>query len=456
VIRPILATLLGLALLAPHGAMAQEDPAKERAKQLFIQGSQHYQAGRFEQALVAFEQANAIKPHPLMLYNIAQVQEAMGRAPEALTTWKKYLATSPEDRDEPEQRIAALEAELQRNWSTIQVVTDPPGATLWIGAKTEPPKGQSPLTVQLPAGSHTFILEKPGYSPASRPLRVEGGKSPQLRISLTPILPVVIVNTRPPGAKVSIDGDAGGPAPRQAALPPGKHTATITLDGFAETTREFELTGAHSANSPLTLEVELVQQAPMGQLEVSVDVDGAEILVDGEPRGRSPLPGPLPVSAGLHSIEVRAPGKDAHQEMVNISAGETTRTVVSVGGGGSGDGVSGQTWGWVLMGVGGAALVGGGVTGAMALSTSGDLDDCRSNPSCDRTQEEVDLANDVSSQALMTDVLVASGVGIAVTGLVVYLMSDDTDAAGQSSASAPTFGVLPTDGGGAVSGGVSF
>ncbi|MCA9547768.1 MAG: hypothetical protein KC613_25365, partial [Myxococcales bacterium] len=53
-----------------------DDAAKERAKALFVEGRGHFAAGRLAQALAAFEQANAIKPHPLMLYNIAQVYEA--------------------------------------------------------------------------------------------------------------------------------------------------------------------------------------------------------------------------------------------------------------------------------------------------------------------------------------------------------------------------------------------
>ena len=55
-------------------------------------------------------------------------------------------------------------------------------------------------------------------------------------------------------------------------------------------------------------------------LDVSVDEGGAEIYVDGSLEGVSPLPGPLYVNPGTHSIEARKGGKTKTQQ-VNTSAG---------------------------------------------------------------------------------------------------------------------------------------
>jgi hypothetical protein len=55
-------------------------------------------------------------------------------------------------------------------------------------------------------------------------------------------------------------------------------------------------------------------------LDVNVDESGTEIYVDGSLEGVSPLPGPLYVSPGAHSIEARKGGKNKTQQ-VNTSAG---------------------------------------------------------------------------------------------------------------------------------------
>jgi len=55
-------------------------------------------------------------------------------------------------------------------------------------------------------------------------------------------------------------------------------------------------------------------------LDVNVDEVGAEIYLDGSLEGVSPLPGPLYVNPGMHSVEARKGGKTSQQQ-VNTSAG---------------------------------------------------------------------------------------------------------------------------------------
>ena len=55
-------------------------------------------------------------------------------------------------------------------------------------------------------------------------------------------------------------------------------------------------------------------------LDVNVDEGGAEIYVDGSLEGVSPLPGPLYVNPGAHSVEARKGGKTRTQQ-INASAG---------------------------------------------------------------------------------------------------------------------------------------
>jgi hypothetical protein len=97
------------------------------------------------------------------------------------------------------------------------------------------------------------------------------------------------------------------------------------------------------------------------------------------------------------------------------------------------------------MGTGAAALAASGVFGVLALSADGDLQDCRDDPACARTQSEVDKADAVRSKALLTDITLGTGLAIAGAGLTVFLLSD---APGTNSG----VSVLPLPGGAAATG----
>lgn len=60
-----------------------------------------------------------------------------------------------------------------------------------------------------------------------------------------------------------------------------------------------------------------------GLLEVAVSTEGAEVLVDGEVVGRSPLPGPVDVQPGSHQVEVRLPGAPPASQQTSVQAGQS-------------------------------------------------------------------------------------------------------------------------------------
>ncbi|HET9960173.1 MAG TPA: hypothetical protein VFQ61_37035 [Polyangiaceae bacterium] len=58
------------------------------------------------------------------------------------------------------------------------------------------------------------------------------------------------------------------------------------------------------------------------ELTVSVDEDGATVLVDGSPKGTSPLPGPLYLSPGAHTVSAKLEEREASSQL-NATAGQT-------------------------------------------------------------------------------------------------------------------------------------
>lgn len=71
-------------------------------------------------------------------------------------------------------------------------------------------------------------------------------------------------------------------------------------------------------------------EAQIGRLTIVVDVDDAEVVVDGEDAGRSPLSGPWYVEPGQHLLVVRKPGYPTEQRQLFALAGVNIPVEVSL------------------------------------------------------------------------------------------------------------------------------
>lgn len=93
---------------------ADESPER-RAQELFHRGDALYAQGRYEDAILAFQEAYAISERPLLLYNIANAQERLGRWADALGMLQRYLPdAAPTERVDVEQRIRSIELRVAR------------------------------------------------------------------------------------------------------------------------------------------------------------------------------------------------------------------------------------------------------------------------------------------------------------------------------------------------------
>ena len=84
-----------------EGASVRSDAAPDeersaRARAAFAQGRDAYTAGRFEVALVFFEEAYSLEPHAELLFNLANAHDRLGQLTEALRRYREYRAAIPE------------------------------------------------------------------------------------------------------------------------------------------------------------------------------------------------------------------------------------------------------------------------------------------------------------------------------------------------------------------------
>jgi iron complex outermembrane receptor protein len=101
-------TRLLAALLAGLLPLAVRADSRSDAKRHFRDGMALIAAGQVERGIAELKQAYAIKPHADVLYDIAKAYVDLGNIPEALSYFRQYVATDPEDKPQVEKVIQRL------------------------------------------------------------------------------------------------------------------------------------------------------------------------------------------------------------------------------------------------------------------------------------------------------------------------------------------------------------
>jgi hypothetical protein len=125
------------------------------------------------------------------------------------------------------------------------------------------------------------------------------------------------VESKPMGAQVKIDGEVKGVTPLSVSLPAGAHVMEIVA-GSEPRVIPLSIT----AGQTLAQYVELVGVSALGRLSIQSAPAGATVLLDGQPRGQTPLELP-DVAAGDHELVLDLNGQRVRQT-VTVASGITT------------------------------------------------------------------------------------------------------------------------------------
>lgn len=111
-------SLFAVALWCTAQAAGGDDA---RARELYENGAILYEEGRYEDAVVAFEQAYRLSGRPALLFNIANALERAGRWSEALDVLSRYRAyAAADERETLDRRITNLERRIAETRSTVR------------------------------------------------------------------------------------------------------------------------------------------------------------------------------------------------------------------------------------------------------------------------------------------------------------------------------------------------
>jgi len=112
-------------------------------------------------------------------------------------------------------------------------------------------------------------------------------------------------------AEVRVGGGIVIPLPGRYLLRPGDYHLAVIAEGYHRHEQVLVVTGAHDQRLPVRL-------APLpGTLDLRSTPADAEVLVDGEPRGVTPLR--LELGAGEHALVLQAPRHRRHEATISIA-----------------------------------------------------------------------------------------------------------------------------------------
>ena len=318
--RTALWCTLWLALCAPRAAGADAATETRFFDELARQAYEHE---KYDVALLDFLQADAVTPSARSLYNIAVCAELARRRELAFAYFEQYLAGPDQDaerRSDAERRRSELGAQL----ALVHVVTDPPGALVYVDRTDLGASGQAPRTLPLEPGTHSVEVRLADHRIAQATAVAVHGKTVEVVLQLPPITGGLEVTAEPGDAHVDISRAGkpvlAPPAGQPAQLPIGRYRIHVAAPGFApaETdavVREGETTRITLAATPLP--------KPLGRLLLGTSGVAARVVVDKKPRAVSPARiDDLPV--GRHEVQLWADGFRPWRGVVQIRDRKTT------------------------------------------------------------------------------------------------------------------------------------
>jgi hypothetical protein len=168
---------------------AANDP-RTLAHDHFAKGIAAFNHERFGEAAEEFEEAYRLSPSYKVLYNIGQVDVALGKSVEAIDAFERYLqegktAVSVARQQEVREAIAKEKARI----GSITVRTEPTGADIRLDGRVV---GSTPLDhpILVTIGPHTIEATIAGRPSRIRDVQVVGGGELDLEIALeAPPLP---------------------------------------------------------------------------------------------------------------------------------------------------------------------------------------------------------------------------------------------------------------------------
>jgi len=210
--------------------------------------------------------------------------------------------------------LTALTGCQKSEGEILDVRTSPPGAVIEVdGQRAE---GVTPMRLRLQPGEHLVVASKEGSLETRASVTVRPGAVTPLDLVLRPLTGLVLIESLPAEAEVSVDGAFRGKTPLLLTdLPAGEHRFVVKREGYE--TKESVLVIADRQPKLLSMELKSLLTA----IKVLSTPEKAKVYLDGSYVGESPQ-SIQNVLAGRHQIRVEMDGYEQFQQDVEVKGKE--------------------------------------------------------------------------------------------------------------------------------------
>ncbi|MHC1743076.1 MAG: protein kinase [Syntrophobacteraceae bacterium] len=155
--------------------------------------------------------------------------------------------------------------------------------------------------------------------PSGAPQTYQGVQAP----SPSPVAALQL-ESNPPAAAIHLDGNRVGTTPWRLDLPLGEHHVRLELAGYQGWEDVLRL--LEPGEYPVKVDLKPVLR--MASLKIASTPDGADVFVDNELRGQSPLESELPL--GTHSIRLSRGGYKDSERTLTLSEAKSYELIVEL------------------------------------------------------------------------------------------------------------------------------
>jgi len=224
--------------------------------------------------------------------------------------------------------LAALAAAMSSNAGAapaeIEFTSLPGGATVSVDGRT---LGLAPFKSYdvKPGVAHHLRFAKDGFEPWDECFSVAEGSRTVMHAELKPVKGLLLVTSEPAGAEISLDGYSLGETPRLVTTLDARaeHRLLIRKTGY----RDSKILVKFNGRNPVAHHVNLVLNS--GALAITSDPAGAEVTLNGIPRGTTPatVDG---IPKGRMSITLKMDGYKTETRELSVNAGDSQSLFVQM------------------------------------------------------------------------------------------------------------------------------
>ena len=148
--------------------------------------------------------------------------------------------------------------------------------------------------------------------------------------------PAVQITSVPSGEAIrvsNLERPIMGKTPMRLKLPDGQHTVFVG-SGKKAVSKSIVFKQGTNSRTNFTLLPTVAKGATGGQtkvgtfIAVTINAPGSQIRLNNKLMGVSPMPSPMKVDAGSHTLKVESPSGEVHEEVVTVTKGQTRRVLV--------------------------------------------------------------------------------------------------------------------------------